>query len=170
MADPTADRAPGEPTPAWGDVTQLEGRPHYRLDFDSCDADEQWEHLCSAQEMLRLIGWQIEDPNLEHDCLTGFLIPARRSRSNRCPNCEREIPLLWAGRCFPCEDRKAERAGRALVDLTHGEIRFLMWALPQADLWTDEGMKAWADMGNRDRLVTKLRKCLPEAKDNCEAT
>jgi hypothetical protein len=55
--------------------------------------------------------------------------------------------------------------GRALVDLTHGEIRFLMWALPQADLWTSEGMKAWADMGNRDRLITKLWKCLPEAKD-----
>lgn len=26
MADPTADRVPGEPTPAWGDVTQLEAK------------------------------------------------------------------------------------------------------------------------------------------------
>lgn len=82
---------------------------------------------------------------------------------SKCPNCQYEIPPSWKGRCYPCEDRKEERKGSAHLELTHGEIRFILWALPQSDLWTDEGMRAWAHMGNQDRLDRKLRKCLPEA-------
>lgn len=82
---------------------------------------------------------------------------------NKCPTCQRHIPALWEGRCFPCEAQKDEREGRSVLELSHGEIRFILWAIPQVDLWTDEGMRAFAYMGGQNRLIEKLRNRLPES-------
>lgn len=62
-------------SPSWGDVTQLDGKPYYRFDYDSCDGREQWDHFCDTQDMLRGMGWELTESYVEHDCLTGFLIP-----------------------------------------------------------------------------------------------
>lgn len=65
--------AEGEIVPSWGEVSQIDGKPYYRYDFSSCDSKEAWEHYTDTYEMLRSIGWEIIDPCVEHDCLTGFL-------------------------------------------------------------------------------------------------
>lgn len=49
------------------------------------------------------------------------------------------------------------------VKLSPGEIRFLLWAIPQADTDRDEGMAAWVRMGKASALSDKLRRAFPSA-------
>ncbi len=64
-----------------GEVTQQEGKPWFRYDYDSCDAKESWSIFIDVQEELRGQGWEIDDPQIEHDCLTGFLIPFQKENA-----------------------------------------------------------------------------------------
>jgi hypothetical protein len=53
-----------------------------------------------------------------------------------------------------------------LIKLTDGDIRFILWALPQADLSTDEGMGCYARMGEYQWMINRLRARLPENNTN----
>ena len=64
-----------------GEVTQQEGKPWFRYDYDSCDGKESWGIFIDVQEELRGQGWEIDDPQIEHDCLTGFLIPFQKENA-----------------------------------------------------------------------------------------
>ncbi len=68
------DRALGI-DPRWGDVTLLEGKAYYRHDYYSCDGSESQDIYYDTQEMLAKLGYTIDDPQIEHDCLTGFIKP-----------------------------------------------------------------------------------------------
>lgn len=60
----------------YGDVSILNGKLYYRYDFDSCCVDDNPnpdDHKYHACEELKDLGWKIDEPYLEHDCLTGYL-------------------------------------------------------------------------------------------------
>jgi len=59
---------------SWGRIEKDEGKKCFLFDFDSCDEKEQFDILCETQEMLQGFGWEIDDPCLEHDRLTGYLV------------------------------------------------------------------------------------------------
>lgn len=50
-------------------------RPTFRLDHEELDPKEQSTHYYEVQDALRGIGLELIEPQLEHDCLTGILVP-----------------------------------------------------------------------------------------------
>ncbi len=61
---------------------------------------------------------------------------------------------------------KCERCGcddKETVRLTDGDIRFILWALPQADTCTNEGMRYYARMDYYRFMIERLRARLPES-------
>lgn len=62
---------------AWptGYVVVENGRPFYRYDTSDLTTQENGRTCAEIQERLRAIGWQIDDPCIEHDCISG---PLRR--------------------------------------------------------------------------------------------
>lgn len=49
-----------------------------------------------------------------------------------------------------------------LVRLTDGDIRYILWALPQADVWTNEGMRYYSRSLDYRWMIGRLRARLPE--------
>lgn len=58
---------------------------------------------------------------------------------------------------------EALRPAPESVNLTPGEVRFLLWAIPQVDCDRDEGMAAWVAMGGAIALSAKIRAAFPSA-------
>ena len=54
--------------------SDVDDNPWVGYDFDSCDSDKQWDYLCDISDQLREVGLQFNDPQLEHDCLSGNII------------------------------------------------------------------------------------------------
>jgi len=48
------------------------------------------------------------------------------------------------------------------VSLTDGDIRFILWAIPQADTWTNEGMRYYSRTSDYRWMIERLRNRLPE--------
>ena len=44
-----------------------------RYDFYSCDPDEQWENYICLSDDLKRLGFVLNDPCVEHDCISGDL-------------------------------------------------------------------------------------------------
>jgi|DEB0MinimDraft_6_1074348.scaffolds.fasta_scaffold18164_1 hypothetical protein len=50
------------------------GRPWFRYDYAyELDPKEAWSEMCDVQDDLRELGWEIIDPCIEHDVLSGEL-------------------------------------------------------------------------------------------------
>lgn len=54
-------------------ITFLNNRWYLRYDTMDSTAKENFDVYCDIQEELRDYGFEIEDPYIEHDCITGFL-------------------------------------------------------------------------------------------------
>lgn len=54
-------------------VTQQDGRLYFRRDFWSCGPQLQQAELDDTNEFLCLLGLILDEPQLEHDCLTGYI-------------------------------------------------------------------------------------------------
>ena len=53
------------------EVTMLEGKPYLRFDFYSTTMDEAQDHYYDIVEQLGEHGMFLDDPYIEHDCITG---------------------------------------------------------------------------------------------------
>lgn len=59
----------------WGDLDgTIDGKQYYRYDHEELDPKEQWTNFCETQDALREIGYELDDPQLEHDFLSGILV------------------------------------------------------------------------------------------------
>ena len=56
----------------------------------------------------------------------------------------------------------ADNQTKDLVKLTDGDIRFILWVLPQADVWTNEGMRYYQRSLDYTLLLGRLKARLPE--------
>jgi len=54
-------------------VTEQDGRIYFRRDFWSCGQQLQQAELDYTNEFLSLLGLRLDEPQLEHDCLTGYI-------------------------------------------------------------------------------------------------
>jgi hypothetical protein len=54
-------------------VTEQDGRIYFRRDFWSCGPQLQQAELDDTNEFLSLLGLRLDHPQLEHDCLTGYI-------------------------------------------------------------------------------------------------
>lgn len=52
----------------------VDGEIYFRWDTEDSDPKEQWDNYVEVSEDLRGIGYRLEDPYTEHDCITGNLI------------------------------------------------------------------------------------------------
>ena len=58
-----------------GCVTLVDGKPYFRFDTGDNDPDEAWDEYCIVREDLKDVGLTLEDPYVEHDCITGDIVP-----------------------------------------------------------------------------------------------
>jgi hypothetical protein len=80
----TAHRESGEAdgcNPLWGVVTQTKDGLWYRCDFCAPD-DTPEEMYADTQEMLREMGWEIKESEIEHDCISGVLVRYNATRTD----------------------------------------------------------------------------------------
>ena len=45
-----------------------------RYDTEDSDPKEQWSNYIEVVETLKLIGYEFDEPQVEHDCITGDII------------------------------------------------------------------------------------------------
>ncbi len=57
------------------ECTIVEDRPYLREDFYSTDMSEANDNYYNIVEDLRSVGLEFSDPYIEHDCITGHIIP-----------------------------------------------------------------------------------------------
>lgn len=50
-----------------------EGEPWLRYDIDDSDSKEQWDEYCFISEQLKAAGLELDEPCVEHDCISGGL-------------------------------------------------------------------------------------------------
>lgn len=48
-----------------------DGTPWLRYDIDDCDPKDQWAEYCDVSDQLKSVGLVLEDPCIEHDCISG---------------------------------------------------------------------------------------------------
>jgi hypothetical protein len=49
-----------------------EGKLYFRHDvFPEATSKENWTRYCEIQEQLKELGWELIDPYIEHDCVSG---------------------------------------------------------------------------------------------------
>jgi hypothetical protein len=61
------------PAPLLPHVTEQDGRICFRRDFWSCGPQLQQAELDDTSEFLCALGLRLDEPQLEHDCLTGYI-------------------------------------------------------------------------------------------------
>jgi hypothetical protein len=88
--------------PFWGFVTQTKDGLWYRCDFCAPD-DTPEEMYADTQEMLREMGWEIKESEIEHDCISGIIVRYNKEITEQKPN----------RLCTRC-------AGHGLVDIQSG--------------------------------------------------
>ena len=54
-------------------VTVQNGNLYFRYDTEDRTPKENWDIYIDFQEMLRVKGYEIKDPVIEHDCISGDL-------------------------------------------------------------------------------------------------
>jgi hypothetical protein len=54
-------------------IVEQDGRLYFRRDFWSCGPQLQQAELDDTNEFLSLLGLNLDEPQLEHDCLTGYI-------------------------------------------------------------------------------------------------
>lgn len=62
-----------------GDVCIVENTLYCRHDTDDSDSEEQWDNYLDVQDQLKDIGYMLDDPQVEHDCISGDLIKYKES-------------------------------------------------------------------------------------------
>jgi len=72
----------------------LHGSPWVRYDFDSCDSREQQEIYYSLVDELKDVGLQFDDPQIEHDCISGNLMEDEEHLATRVESLERRADSL----------------------------------------------------------------------------
>jgi len=45
----------------------------FRCDIEECAPKEQWTEYCELSDDLRKLGLRLDDPTIEHDCISGLL-------------------------------------------------------------------------------------------------
>lgn len=53
---------------------QVEGILYLRYDIDDCGPKEQWDEYIEVSDELARLGLMLDDPYLEHDCISGNVI------------------------------------------------------------------------------------------------
>ena len=48
--------------------------PWLRYDTDDSDSREQWDNYIEVLECMKKVGFILDDPQLEHDCISGDII------------------------------------------------------------------------------------------------
>jgi hypothetical protein len=54
-------------------ISQMNGQDYFRYDTEDSDSKEQWSRFCDVSDELRELGYEFEDPYIEHDCISGYL-------------------------------------------------------------------------------------------------
>jgi hypothetical protein len=55
-------------------IDLVESQAYLRYDTEDSDSKEQWDNYIMVVEELEAVGLYLDDPYVEHDCITGTIL------------------------------------------------------------------------------------------------